>query len=542
MEACLEGSETGNPAKGTTGILKTLDGIPAANARVYLLPQDFNPLDLVAKKTKLATATTDRYGRFRLTVIDSGIYNLEALDLKSGARAFIKGLAITKGVVELPEQTLKYPGRIEASLEGAADTVNGYIYVTGTTLYKKVSAVNGKVSLDSVPGGIIDSLQYGNPERTVAPRPFAWNLEVAPEAVTMVAAPYLAWKRTRTIILNTTGAGAGVAGTVTRIPLLVRLSQANFDFSAAANGGLDLRFTNGRGGPLPCEIGHWDASANAAEAWVLVDTVFGDSMQKLHMYWGGNTAAPLQSGAVFDVADGYAGVWHLDEDPTGAAPQLQDVSGRNNPATAIGFSSPVGTAPGTVDGGLALDGKTQFAATRKSFVNPQVFTLSGWFRTSTTVGGKLLDFTDADTSITTLYRDRHIFMSTNGIIHFSVYPPIAANQADPNPGVYKTIDSPKPLNDGQWHQIAARLSPGGQALFVDGTPVASDPASTVAENITGYWRWGYGGLDNWTVPGTSRYFQGTLDEIWIVHSARSDDFIKLNFENLKTDSRLFQFP
>jgi hypothetical protein len=135
-----------------------------------------------------------------------------------------------------------------------------------------------------------------------------------------------------------------------------------------------------------------------------------------------------------------------------------------------------------------------------------------------------------------------LFMDVSGMVHFGVYPPVAAGQANPNPGVFKIVGSPKPLNDGAWHQATARLSPQGQALFIDGVEVALDPVSTVAENIRGYWRWGYGALEGWSPPGASRYFQGNLDEICVAHAARSDAFIALLYENQKPDSRLLEFP
>ncbi len=541
ISGCFEGSETGNPSKGLTGVVKTLDGVPAARIRVYLVPQDFNPLDLATGRAFPAGDTTDAGGRFRITGVDSGTYNLEALDLVSGTRAIMKGIKVSRGVVDVGEQTLRYPGSIATTLMGAADTVEGYIYVTGTTLYKKVSTANGTATLDSVAVGTFDSLQYGSAGHAFAPVTFAWGVTVAAEAATTAPAPYLAWKHNRTLSLNTTMTGAAISGNVARFPLLVRISPSLLDFSSARSDGADLRFTDEAGKPLPCEVQHWDSAAGVAEAWVLLDTVYGGAVGKLRMYWG-NPGIAAPSGSVFTAADGYAGAWHLDENPGGAPPQWRDASGRNNSGSAFGYSLPAGSASGVVENGMGLDGKTQFAASKQSFNNPQVFTISLWFRTATANGGKLVDFTEADTATATLYRDRHIFMTTNGTVHFSVYPPLAANQADPNPGIYKTIDSPKALNDGQWHLVAARLSPAGQALFVDGTLVASDPASTVAENITGFWRWGFGSLDNWSPPGTSRYFQGTLDELWIAHAARSDDFLKLSFENQRTDSRLLQLP
>ncbi len=543
FEACFDGSETGNPIKGAAGVFRTAKGLPAARTQVYLLPSDFNTLDFIAKKAAPRADTTDDQGRFHFTGIDSGIYNLEAVSLVSGARARLQGIRITQGVVQLPGQNLQPPGAVMVALRGAVDTTDGYIYVTGSTFHQKIASAAGNVRLDSIPVGTIDSIQYGNPEGTVGPVTFAWDLAVKPDSTTSAPAPYLSWKYTRTLVLNTTAGGADVPGTVTRFPLLVRLSQANFDFSSARSNGSDLRFTNAAGDPLPCAVEHWDSAGARAEAWVRVDTVFGDSIQTLHMLWGQtDTSAPFPTDSVFAAADGYAGVWHLDESPGGGAPQYQDASGANNPGIAVGYTASAGAVPGLVESGMGLDGQTQFAGTQRSFTNPQVFTLAAWFKTTTTNGGKILDFTDVDTSTTSNYRDRHIFMTPNGTVHFSVYPPDSANQSNPNPGIFKTVDSPTPLNDGAWHQVVARLSASGQDLFVDGLLVASDPASTVAENITGYWRWGYGVLALWAPPGISFYFQGTLDEIWVTLAARSDDFIKLSFENQQANSPLLQFP
>lgn len=539
LSACFDGSETGNPAKGTAGVVKTLDGLPAARVRMTLVPRDFNPLDQIAHKSVPVSVITDGQGRFRFTGIDSGIYNLEAADPASGARAFVKGIVISDGVVELPEQTLKSPGRIDASLEGA-DGGKGYIYVTGTTLYGKVSGA-GEASLDRVAAGFIDSLQYGSPDGSIPAKAFAWDLRVRPEDASPAAGPYLAWKRSAVLTVNTTETGAGVPGTVSRIPLLVRLDKTRFDFSAAASGGADLRFTDGHGAPLACEIQRWDSAAGTAEAWVLADSVFGDSIQKLHMHWGREGAAALPTGSVFAPADGYAGAWHLDEDASGTAPQFKDASGAGNPATAIG-SPAASPADGIASGAMALDGASQFAGTRKAFADPQVFTVSAWFRAGASAGGKLIDFTDADTSTAMFYRDRHVFMTGDGILHFGVYPPVVPGQSDPNPGLYQTVGAPKPSNDGLWHHVAARLSPAGQDLFVDGVRVASDPASTEAEHITGHWRWGYGTLDKWAPAGTNPYLKGVLDEIRIAHAARSDAYIKLDYENQKSDSRLISFP
>ncbi|MDQ3002167.1 MAG: hypothetical protein M3Y08_13020, partial [Fibrobacterota bacterium] len=77
---------------------------------------------------------------------------------------------------------------------------------------------------------------------------------------------------------------------------------------------------------------------------------------------------------------------------------------------------------------------------------------------------------------------------------------------------------------------------------VDGIRVAHDPATVEAQNFRGYWRLGYGLLSEWAPAGTSLFFQGSMDEVWIAHADLSDDFVKLSFENQKIGSQLLKFP
>jgi hypothetical protein len=77
---------------------------------------------------------------------------------------------------------------------------------------------------------------------------------------------------------------------------------------------------------------------------------------------------------------------------------------------------------------------------------------------------------------------------------------------------------------------------------VDGALVARNPAIVEAQNIPGYWRIGNGILAAWAPPGTSQFFQGTVDEAWIAHAELSDDYIRLSYENQKQGTPLLKYP
>lgn len=125
----------------------------------------------------------------------------------------------------------------------------------------------------------------------------------------------------RVLQIDTTAAGADVAGDVKDFPLAVTLTAANFDFSTAKPDGSDLRFSSDKDdAPLPHAIEHWDAQAKSALVWVKVPLIRGNrSDQVIFMQWqypeAQSVAQPLE---VFDTKDGFIGVFHLDDEGSSA--------------------------------------------------------------------------------------------------------------------------------------------------------------------------------------------------------------------------------
>jgi hypothetical protein len=147
-----------------------------------------------------------------------------------------------------------------------------------------------------------------------------------------------------------------------------------------------------------------------------------------------------------------------------------------------------------------------------------------WFKTTTTLGGKLIGFEMPQTGTAVAGSggtyDRHIYMDGAGKVRYGVYN-----------GGYFTIGSPASYNDGLWHMAAASMGPAGMVLYVDGVVVGTN-ANTVGESTTGWFRAGCGNLAGWggswtganspttsTSPTQNRPFAGSLDEISVWQSA-----------------------
>ena len=148
------------------------------------------------------------------------------------------------------------------------------------------------------------------------------------------SAQYPGWQHSGSLFILTTPDGANLPDTASEkdFPLLVRLHRDCFDFRQAQPGGQDLRFATSAGVPLAYQIDAWDPANGMAAIWVHIPLIKGNARQEIRMFWGKPDAASESNGkAVFNHANGYLSVWHMN-DP------VQDEVGTLN-------STNVGTTP-----------------------------------------------------------------------------------------------------------------------------------------------------------------------------------------------------
>jgi hypothetical protein len=218
----------------------------------------------------------------------------------------------------------------------------------------------------------------------------------------------------------------------------------------------------------------------------------------------GNMSAPSAAAAVtVSGAEPYAEAvlsdspelyWRL-SDAAGSTSASAVVGPRGNveSGASFGVSGPLGSdtavrTDGSVNGLIVSTGQID---------GPQTFTVEGWFRTTTTRGGKIIGFGRASSGTSGSY-DRHIYMRDDGTLVLGVYP-----------GGIATVTSTQAYNDGAWHHVAGSLGSAGLILSVDGQTIGTDPAVTRAEDYPGYWR--LGGDNTWG-GASSNFFAGDIDE------------------------------
>ncbi len=195
------------------------------------------------------------------------------------------------------------------------------------------------------------------------------------------------------------------------------------------------------------------------------------------------------------------GYWKFNE--SAAATTFADASGNSNTGNKQGTVT-TGVTSAKLGYAITPNGTNGHVSTTNLFTSPGPtnFTLSVWFKTTTSSGGKLIGYGNSQTGSSASY-DRHIYMNNSGQIYFGVYP-----------SAVRTINSASTYRDGNWHHAVASLSStAGMKLFINGSQVAADAATTTAQAYAGYFRIGYDNLAAWTSVPTSNFFSGSLDEV-----------------------------
>ncbi|HEV2886147.1 MAG TPA: LamG domain-containing protein, partial [Jatrophihabitans sp.] len=217
-------------------------------------------------------------------------------------------------------------------------------------------------------------------------------------------------------------------------------------------------------------------------------------------------AGPTDSYGKAVYNDAPATYWRLDE-TTGST--AADSSDNASTGTYVGgVVQGAGGALGSTGRAATFDGSSGNVALNSQRGGPSAYSTELWFSSSTTSGGKLIGFGNAQTGLSGNY-DKQVYLTNDGRLVFGVY----------NNG-FDTVYSPAGLADGQWHQVVASQGPTGMRLYVDNHLVGSNAASA-NQAYSGYWRVGGDNLNAWPDQPSSAYFAGTIDEVAIYDSVLS---------------------
>jgi hypothetical protein len=187
----------------------------------------------------------------------------------------------------------------------------------------------------------------------------------------------------------------------------VLISGTFADFATAANGGrisntcaqtvgnntkpvpCDLIFTSDAAGAMPLnwEFESYSATTGAAIVWVNASNLSNGSV--IYGWYGQPAVTTLQTTPSATWSSNFEAVYHLDESPAGAAPQLNDSTANGNNATMNGKLLASQQQPGEIGGSINFEGDTWAGianASNFNFDRNDAFSISGWFKLTNTTG------------------------------------------------------------------------------------------------------------------------------------------------------------
>ena len=325
----------------------------------------------------------------------------------------------------------------------------------------------------------------------------------------VIVQSYAAWTYNASLFILTTPEGANLPASTaeTNFPLLVRLNSGNFDFSQPQADGRDLRFATTAGAVLSYQIEQWDAVAGSAAIWVKIPAITGNTRQEIKMYWGKTGAASeSNAAAVFNAANGYVSVFHMNETVTDAVGTLTPTLANGGPALATGL---IGKGRNFTAGqGVNCGDNLTSLPTGNTTHSTQV-----WFRSSSS------NFDIVDWSREDAGNKVQIRLSTPPKIYID--------------GNFASVTGNTTLTTSQWHQVVHTYSPGVSRIYIDGQLDASANVNMTMTPPSIMRLGGWYGTYN---------FVGDMDEVRLSKVTRSADWIKLEYENQKAQQTLVGNP
>lgn len=205
--------------------------------------------------------------------------------------------------------------------------------------------------------------------------------------------------------------------------------------------------------------------------------------------------------------------WRLDE-TSGAVAADSSFYGQNS--GVYGRTVQL-SQPGIVGASVGLRGSQNSTVGEAQPVSsPASFSTEAWFKTNSTSGGKLVGFEDTQTGNGSNY-DKQTYMTNDGSLIFGIYN-----------GGFDTVQSASGFNDNKWHHVVSTQGGTGMKMYIDGTLVGSNPAST-NQSYSGYWRIGGGNLGGWPSQPSNMYFTGQVDEAAVYSSALSQSDVAAHY-------------
>jgi len=264
---------------------------------------------------------------------------------------------------------------------------------------------------------------------------------------------------------------------------------------------------------LPHEIEKYSSTTGELIAWVKIPELKTSEDTEIYIFYGNPDIGSSQERSSDVWNSNYKMVQHMNEDPSGTAPQIMDSTSNDNDGTASGSFSSSDLTNGYIGDAINFNGsdtKFDFDSNNPIGNAEDGFTLSAWISHDATDSGQhVVSFGNVQ------FRPTHCYVR------------------DPSTWRYISYYSEDP-NDDTWYYMVCNFDGEDLRAYMNATETNNSPANPAPiDDILDPYTFVVGYLQS------SEYMDGRLDEIRISNVHRSSDWITTEYNNQNSTSTFY---
>jgi hypothetical protein len=306
-----------------------------------------------------------------------------------------------------------------------------------------------------------------------------------------------------------------VSGDVFNFPVYVDLNDLGNDFFGIVDSdGADIVVTTSGGGiKLLREVVDIDTSAKTGELHFEAPFLSSSVATDFYIYYGNGSATETNDS---DLWIDYAMVQHLNEDPSGSAPQMIDSTVNHRDGTSGGTMLTADLVPGTVGTALDFDGTDDYIEVPYT-ITPAEATFSLWVQPH----AYGLAYPDTSGALAREYTWR-FYQINSSAIYFSVYNGTDKVYFNTDPGETPALD--------EWSHVAWTFNGGTDEakVYLNGELVKETTNAAFPDELVNYNNKMYIGLGN-----SPAWYEldGLADEVRFMEEIKDLDWIATEYNN-----------
>jgi len=318
-------------------------------------------------------------------------------------------------------------------------------------------------------------------------------------------------------------ASSSVDGSLTEYPVYLDLSDFGADFHSNVKDDFsDIRITSStEDGVLYHELVSASTTAETGEMYFNSVALSSSTDNDFYIYYGNAAASDVSTSSVWN--SNYGGVWHLQQDPAGTAPQMIDSTNNGNDGTSNGSMTSGDSVAGKIGNALELDGSNDYInIPNDTSINEGTsdLTVIAWFNSNSFIDAGRIWNKGGAKRYTILYA-----APPKDEFHFTV-------DDDSIKSIVKI--SATDLDDGTWHRIVAvrdynnlvkiKIDDGTFSTASDGTGDISNIEDAQIGTNTFY---------------STAFYGGKLDALRVLNTKLSEDWLTTEHNNQNSPSTFY---